>query len=354
MKSAAPVVMCMAALALSAPARARDAFVDPLDVPAARSPLSAQRLLTAVAFAGPRIVAAGQRGHVVFSDDQGKSWTQAEVPVSSDLTGLSFPTAQRGWAVGHDGIVLATADGGRTWQRQLDGRSISALLAAAAGAPGVDEAVKQQLAFLQQKGPDLPLLDVWFDDEKSGFAIGAFNLVLRTFDGGATWAPWVDRTDNPKGLHLYSIRRAAGALWIAGEQGLVLQLDPAAQRFVARATPYQGSYFGVTGDDKVVVVFGLRGNVFESSDAGASWRKVETGLEVALTGGARAGEHGLVLASAAGQILASADGGATFAPRPAAKPMPTFAVASDGATLVTAGLLGVRAEPLRPAKEASR
>jgi hypothetical protein len=34
--------------------------------------------------------------------------------------------------------------------------------------------------------------------------------------------------------------------------------------------------------------------------------------------------------------------------------MPTFAVASDGATLVTAGLLGVRAEPLRPAKEASR
>jgi photosystem II stability/assembly factor-like uncharacterized protein len=354
MQNAVPAVLFVAALALSAPARAKDGFADPLDVPAVKSPLSAQRLLTAVAFAGPRIVAAGQRGHIVFSDDQGKSWAQAEVPVSSDLTGLAFPSAQRGWAVGHDGIVLVTADGGRSWTRQLDGRRLSALLQAAAAQSGLDEQARQQLSFLAGKSPDLPLLDVWFDDEQSGFAVGAFNLVLRTTDGGATWAPWVDRAENPKALHLYSIRRAAGALWIAGEQGLVLALDPAAQRFVARATPYQGSFFGVTGDDRSVVVFGLRGNVFESNDGGRSWSKVQTGLEVALTGGTRAGAHGLLLASASGQVLASTDGGATFAARPGTRPLPTFAVASDGTTLVTAGLLGVRAEPLLPAKEASR
>src|SRR5258705_9565174 len=167
MSRAASLVIGIAALALAAPARAQDAFADPLDAPAVPSPLPAKRLLTAVAFAGPRIVAAGQRGHVVYSDDRGRTWTQAEVPVSSDLTALSFPTPQRGWAVGHDGVVLASADGGRTWTRQLDGRQISPLLSAAMAAKGLADPGPEQSAFLAQKGPDLPLLGVSFGDEKS-------------------------------------------------------------------------------------------------------------------------------------------------------------------------------------------
>jgi photosystem II stability/assembly factor-like uncharacterized protein len=354
MSRAASLLLGIAALALAAPARASDAFVDPLDTPSAASPLSARRLLTAVSFAGPRIVAAGQRGHVVYSDDRGRTWAQAEVPVSSDLTALSFPTAQRGWAVGHDGVILATADGGRTWTKELDGRQISPLLSAAMTAKGLADPVREQIAFLAGKGPDLPLLDVWFDDEKSGFAVGAFNLILHTQDGGATWAPWLDRTANPKALHLYSVRRAAGALWIAGEQGLLLKLDPAKQRFVPCATPYPGSFFGVIGDERVVLAFGLRGNVFQSADGGASWRKVETGLEVALTGGARAGEHGLLLASASGQVLSIGDASPTASLVPDTRPLPTSALASDGSTLVMVGMLGARVESFHRGKDEKR
>ena len=32
------------------------------------------------------------------------------VPVSSDLVAVAFPTPQQGWAVGHDGVILASAD----------------------------------------------------------------------------------------------------------------------------------------------------------------------------------------------------------------------------------------------------
>src|SRR4051795_11230597 len=162
MRRAVPIVLRLAALAFAAPARAGEAFVDPLDAASSPSTLSPRRLLNAAVFAGGRIVAPRQQGHVVFSDDKGKTWTQAEVPVSSDLTALSFPTPQRGWAVGHDGVVLATTDAGATWTRQLDGRGIKA------GMP------------LDQ----ISLLDVWFDDEKSGTAVGAFGLILRTTDGG--------------------------------------------------------------------------------------------------------------------------------------------------------------------------
>ena len=337
------VVLTMAALAM--PAVARDAFVDPLDEPSAPSALPARRLLNAVAVAGARLVAAGQRGHIVWSDDHGKTWTQASVPVSSDLTALSFPTPERGWAVGHDGVVLATLDGGQTWTRSLDGRRLSALVGAAAQAAGISGAVREQLSFLEKQGADLPLLDVWFDDEKNGWAVGAFDLILRTVDGGASWTPWLDRIDNPKALHLYSIRRAGGALWIAGEQGLLLRLD--ADRFVRCPTPYQGSFFGVTGASEAVLVYGLRGNLFRSTDRGASWRKVETGLEVALTGGTSSPDGTLLLASAAGQVLVSSDGGASFARLPKARPLPTSAVAGDGSRAVLVGMLGARVEETR-------
>src|SRR5207237_10319377 len=39
--------------------------------------LAAQSLLIAVATAGPRLVAVGEHGIIVLSDDRGRSWTQA-------------------------------------------------------------------------------------------------------------------------------------------------------------------------------------------------------------------------------------------------------------------------------------
>ena len=98
--------------ASTAPGRS---FVDVLDQPATASPLAAQRVLQASAVAGKRLVAAGARGHIVYSDDRGATWQQAKVPVSADLTALHFVDARQGWAVGHEGVVLHTA----RWRRDL-------------------------------------------------------------------------------------------------------------------------------------------------------------------------------------------------------------------------------------------
>ena len=117
--------LLVAIVAATAPSRS---FVDVLDQPAGRSPLAAQGVLQATAVAGERLVAAGARGHIVYSDDRGASWQQAKVPVSADLTALHFANARQGWAVGHEGVVLHTADGGATWQVQLDGRRANALV----------------------------------------------------------------------------------------------------------------------------------------------------------------------------------------------------------------------------------
>ena len=52
-------------------------FRDVLDTPALKSALAAKSLLNGVAVAGKRLVSVGQRGHILYSDDGGKSWTQA-------------------------------------------------------------------------------------------------------------------------------------------------------------------------------------------------------------------------------------------------------------------------------------
>ncbi|MCA0244055.1 MAG: glycosyl hydrolase [Proteobacteria bacterium] len=294
------------------------AFRDVLDTPASPSPLAARGLFNGLARAGGRLVAVGQRGHVLASDDVGKTWLQAEaVPVSADLVAVHFATAERGWAVGHDGVILASSDGGRRWTRQFDGRQLGA------------------------RGAENPLLDVWFDDASNGLAVGAFGTLLRTADGGATWRSAADSADNPKGLHLYAVRRVGGALFIAGEQGLLLRHDGA--RFAAVTLPYAGTLFGVFGNERALLAHGLRGHALRSADGGATWQPVATRLAVGLTGGALDERGRFVLVSQAGHVLASRDDGASFAPLQIERPQPAAAVASAGnGTLVLAGPRGLQ------------
>ena len=208
---------------LTAPVHAGPkAFQDPLEVAARSSPLAARSLLQGVARAGDRIVAVGQRGHIVVSSDFGATWTQAKVPVSSDLNAVFFVDARQGWAVGHDGVILATTDAGDTWTLQLDGRRANERLveymqrrAAESPTPEVRQLLDDANRYREQ-GADKPFLDVWFADASNGYAVGAYNLIFRTTDGGKDWQPWFDRTDNPKAFNLYAIRKAAGTCREAG------------------------------------------------------------------------------------------------------------------------------------------
>src|SRR6266545_207960 len=239
MKTFRSTLMSLAALAAfaAAPGVSAARFVDPLDAPAQMSPLAAKSLLQGVARAGPRLVAVGQRGHIVYSNDGGTTWVQAKVPVSSDLTAVFFASDQRGWAVGHDGVILMTADGGLTWTSQFDGKRANERLVehmehqvAAKPQSAELKGLLDEAKRSKEQGADKPFLDVWFADENTGYVVGAYNLIFHT---------------------------AADGLYIAGEGGLVLKQDRDTQRFRALSLPYNGSYFGVVGDKTAVVVFGL-------------------------------------------------------------------------------------------------
>ena len=333
-------------------------FTDVLDLPATPSALASASALRDVTRAGERLVAVGPRGHILYSDDNGAHWQQAQVPVSADLNAVSFATAELGWAVGNDGVVLHSRDGGQHWDKQLDGRVLGehvlAWYRAQAQAAPQDERWAGLIAEgerLQAEGADKPLLDVWFSDAQHGFAVGVFNLLLHTEDGGQHWQPWLERSDNPQGLHLTSLAQVGEALYITGEQGLLLKLASDGQRFTRVPTPYAGTLFGAFGKPGVLVVYGLRGHAYRSSDGGQQWQAVSTGVSTSLTaaGVDRAGQ--LWLASQAGDVLLSRDDGARFSPVPQPVRGPVTALASDtGANLVLVGERGVRTLPGEPAQ----
>ena len=245
------------------------------------APLAAKSLLLDIARAGSKLVAVGERGHVLVSADEGRTWTQSVSPTRAMLTGVHFASPERGWAVGHDGVIIATADGGRTWKRQDGGQDL-----------------------------DTVFLDVLFLDETRGFAVGAYGKFYATSDGGNSWMP---RRAAEEDLHFNRIMRDdAGTLFLIGEAGTFLVSEDAGASWQRREVPYEGSLFaGIAIAPETVIVAGLRGHIFVSANRGEAWANESSTVTVLISAATRVGER-VVLAGQGGNFFISQDGGKSF------------------------------------------
>lgn len=252
---------------------------------------AAKGLMLDVVHAGNRLIAVGDRGHILYSNDQGATWTQAKVPTRQLLTSVFFVDEQHGWAVGHDAQILASADGGLTWTKQF-------------------EDLKREA----------PLLDVWFKDTSSGFAVGAYGALLTTTDGGKTWEDVSDRLDNEDQYHLNGIAAVKDSgLFIVGEQGSMFRSADWGETWEHVEGPYEGSLFGVIGTAQpaTLLAYGLRGNLFRSADFGSTWEPVELkaargALEFGLSGATLLDDGSIVIVGNGGSVVRSSDDGQSF------------------------------------------
>jgi photosystem II stability/assembly factor-like uncharacterized protein len=238
--------------------------------------------------AGQRIVAVGDYGIALLSDDDGKHFRQAgKMPVSSTLTSVSFADAKNGWAVGHWGAIVHTTDGGENWTIQrLDTQE------------------------------DRPLFSVHFFNAEEGVAVGLWSLVLLTHDGGKTWET-VQMPAPPEGgkadRNLFKIFVSPkGSLFVAAERGVVLRSDDKGQTWHYLNTGYKGSFWtGLALDDGTLIVAGLRGSLYRSRDDGKSWQAVDSGSKSSLTDLVQVDKR-IVGVGLDGVEVESRDGGASF------------------------------------------
>jgi photosystem II stability/assembly factor-like uncharacterized protein len=146
----------------------------------------------------------GAGATLLQTNDGGETWHTGTLlgftPVSSDkaetervrFTATSFVDRRRGWAVGAEGRVFATRDGGRTWAAQTSNVASD-------------------------------LSDVKFLDEFEGWAVGAQGTLIHTTDGGAHWM--IERTGTTHALErICFVGRTRG--WLVGFGGTILSYTP--------------------------------------------------------------------------------------------------------------------------------
>jgi photosystem II stability/assembly factor-like uncharacterized protein len=325
-----------------------DPATTPLDQPARITSLAPSGLFTSVALAGGRLVAAGERGRIVWSDDDGRSWRQARTPTSVTLTNIRFVSPREGWAIGQMGVILHTLDGGRDWTLQYDGiRANQALVAAAkadlstAGPNPLNTANLQAAQQFVGGGPSVPLLALLPLSSGQVVVAGAFGMAFATADSGFTWRPIFDSIPNPNGLHIYSIVQDGDAMYFAGEQGILLRRG-ADRRFTTLSTPFQGTFFGaLVTPAKALLLFGLQGTVLRSADAGQTWHEVQTVDGAGIDCGIVLRNGDILLGDEAGNLLLSHDDGISFHAISVGPPVTALAQAGDGA-IVLAGPAGLK------------
>lgn len=283
-----------------------------------------QSLLLDVSSVGKRLVAVGDRGHVLFSDDNGANWVQAKVPTTQMLTAVYFIDDSHGWAVGHDAQILATTDAGATWVKQYEDLELES-----------------------------PLLDIWFKDRSLGYAVGAYGVLLETTDGGANWEDVSDRMDNEDAYHLNAIVEVKNSgLFAVGEQGMMFRSPDWGQTWETLDSPYEGSLFGALGTNEAgtLLVYGLRGHLFRSTDFGSTWQAISLNtanngpLEFGLADGNRLADGSIVIVGHGGTVLKSTDNGQNFTVTNRADRLSLAGVAAmENGNLILVGQGGVHA-----------
>lgn len=224
---------------------------------------------------GRRVVAVGEQGIILTSDDLGDSWQQASIDQrrGSALTGVAALSAERLVAVGHDGWILRSEDGGKHWQ---------------------EARIDNELAE--------PLLGVWAGDANHAVAYGSYGKFFVSSDGGRSWQARELPVD---GHHLNGMDGGAdGRLMLVGEQGTVLRSADGGQNWEALPAFYKGSLFGVLRlSAQHWLAYGMRGHVFVSDDFGQRWTQVPLGHASPLYGHARLpGQSGVLLVGAGGVV----------------------------------------------------
>jgi len=229
-----------------------------------------------------KAVIVGARGQILVSHGTYKSlWSPRDSKTKELLTSLSFIDGKQGWAAGHGGVIVHTADGGETWEVQRE-------------------------SFPK----NLPLFDIQFVSKNVGYACGAYDTFLKTIDGGKTWKSRPTNLDN---IYNALFFHDAENGFLVGEFGSILKTSDGGESWgQMNVDGYQGTFFGITflSPDKALA-YGITGKLVMSQDGGANWKDIGPDIKDALFMAAVNGDD-VAVVGRTGAMLLSNDGAESF------------------------------------------
>lgn len=156
---------------------------------------------------------------------------------------IFFKDASNGWAVGFNGLIIHTTDGGVTWETQI--------------CPVTEAQV----------------YDVYFMDLVKGWVVGKGGLILKTTDSGSTWEQQVSDTDQDLDNITFSDSLNG---WITS-RFLILHSDDGGETWESTTTGYyilSRLYFTDPFNGWAV---GMSGNIIHTSNGGDNWQLQSSG-----------------------------------------------------------------------------
>lgn len=195
--------------------------------------------------------AVGEFGTILFTDDQGATWTKQESNTTDILYAVWFHLPDNGWAVGQNGTILHWD--GAVWEAQES--NFTGLL-----------------------------YDVHFINSQTGWAVGQDATVLHTTNGGVTWTVLTTALYSQHYLSVCFLNENEGYLsGAAGSNGVIKYTDDGGATWDTEIIPANRMNAIWFEDANSGWAVGNNGALFHKSSAGGDWTLQSTGSDVNLT-----------------------------------------------------------------------
>jgi photosystem II stability/assembly factor-like uncharacterized protein len=226
--------------------------------------------------------AVGGNGLVIQSTDGGQSWTSSS-PTTNTLNGVFFVSDLEGWAVGNSGIAIHTTDGGDHWTQSTPGTlALNSVFFADAtrgwlvGDSGkILHTTNGGASWITSTPTSAALYSVFFFDQNLGWAVGK-GVVLRTTNGGATWTSASPTTQTLRGVFFVSDQVG----WAVGTNGIVLKSTNSGLAWNATTETPSDLYSVFFASATTGWAVGEAGIILSTTDGGANWDAQRAGAVI--------------------------------------------------------------------------
>jgi photosystem II stability/assembly factor-like uncharacterized protein len=217
--------------------------------------------------------AVGGNGLVIRSTDGGQSFSSSS-PATATLNGVFFVSDLDGWAVGNGGIAIHTTDGGDQWTQSTPGalalNSVfftDATHGWIAGDSGkILRTTNGGANWITSTPTSAALYSIFFLNQDLGWAVGK-GVVLRTTNGGTTWTSASPTTQTLRSVYFVSNQTG----WAVGSNGVVLASTNGGLTWYATSPTTSDLYSVFFTSATRGWAVGEAGAILSTTNAGASW-----------------------------------------------------------------------------------
>ncbi len=225
-------------------------------------------------------MAVGNNGTLIATTNGGSSWASLTSGLTSGLESISCPSSSNCVAVGVSGHIIATTSGGSSWSSQTSGVSVA-------------------------------MYGVSCTSTSDCWAVGASGTILVTTNGGSSWSAQTSGVTST----LQSVWCASSSdCWAVGASGKILATTNGGSSWASQTSGVTGTLYGVAcNSTSACLAVGASGKILTTANSGSTWSSQTSGTTNQLNAISCASSSLCWAVGASGTILATTNGGSSWA-----------------------------------------